>query len=225
VLDAEVTMSDARVLEIRAAPKRRRRVVALRSEAWLIAHDVTLDRVEERLLRAVLTMTVLTDPDARFRVGYKSSMPTVVPDCWEAWRQYDSEDIREAQTKAAHRFDPSNADTSDAEGNRPTKPFSWVKGFAKHDIDLIRLRAFGFGFSTIAARWNVSRQYVQKVYRELMMRVWDAAMRQAAEAHAAAIANGQRGGAGKWSGLRLRDSGDGRVEQPDHLQARSLDRS
>lgn len=196
--------ADDTVLELRAGPKRKRRVIRLPSEAWMIAHDVTLERVEERLHRAFRTMDAMVDSDARFRRGFKTAWPDYPPEYWESWSQYGSEDLQQSQVAQAYSFKPTAHDVSDALGEFKTRPFDWLKVLERDEVRLIRLRAMGFGASFLAARWGMSKQLVSKRYRDALVRAWNAAIEQAKAANETDVATHERSRGGARSGVNLR---------------------
>ena len=191
-------------LDLRAGPKRKRRVVRLPPESWMVAHDVTLERVEERLHRAFRTLDALIDSDARFRRGFKTAWPDYPPEYWESWSQYGSEDLQQSQVSKAYRFKPTARDVSDALGEFKTKPFDWLKALDRSEVKLIRLYAIGFSPSLLAARWGTTRQYVSKLYRDALVRAWNEAIEQARKANAADVEAYERSRGGARSGLDLR---------------------
>jgi hypothetical protein len=170
----------------------------------MIAHDVTLERVEERLHRAFRTMDAMVDSDARFRRGFKTAWPDYPPEYWESWSQYGSEDLQQSQVAQAYSFKPTAHDVSDALGEFKTRPFDWLKVLERDEVRLIRLRAMGFGASFLAARWGMSKQLVSKRYRDALVRAWNAAIEQAKAANETDVATHERSRGGARSGVNLR---------------------
>ncbi|MGE5510496.1 MAG: hypothetical protein ACM31O_04490 [Bacteroidota bacterium] len=166
---------------LRARPKSGKRIITLPSQSWMVANDVTCERVETRMQRALNTLRVYPDLDRRYRLGFKTAWPDIPPERWEEWRRYDSEDERAHLNSIISRFEPTSRDVSDFEGNLSTRPFDWFRVLDADDRWIVKRVAWGLSLSFLAELKNCSRQYMSQRYADCVLRLWVEAIAQAAE--------------------------------------------
>jgi hypothetical protein len=122
--------------------------------ASAVDHREIVARCHVLLRRAILTITAIPDPDARFLSGPKSSMPRPQPDPNVS---YDSE-AAQAELARAGRFRPTKADLS-----RYMEVMSWLAWLKRQGEEgelgarLIIYRAYGNSWWKCAQRLKLGR--------------------------------------------------------------------
>lgn len=161
-----------------AGPERKREVFYAPDPAWLTQHDITLDRVQERLDRWWKTMASSNDRERRFLRDMKAAWPVSFPDRLQEFLSYNDDAARLGLSRGAASA-VKRRDIDDYEGNLPTQPWEWMKrALTRDEMRLIRLVSL-FGPAYVAAQMSKKRQQVHARYRDAVLRCWNEAIKQA----------------------------------------------
>lgn len=154
--------------------KDRVRFAGLIPERILVALDITPQRVEQRLLRAIQTLQVLDDKEARFRRGMGASWPAFRQEAADEPAAHAAE-VRAAMMSKLNRFVPTRADRDDWD-----TAMAWIAGSKlAESFRLLRYRAAGFSYEQIATILGRPRSSVHKQVGDIFKGAFDAALMQA----------------------------------------------
>jgi hypothetical protein len=115
------------------------------------AEPIAMDIVERRIIRALKTIRVLPDKEARF-LTYIGTWPDYVLDYYEEERK---------------RFKPTPADVGDC-----LDALDWLRGMQNRDIKFVYWRSYEFSFRQIGDKIGTSDETARTRYRDAMIRVW-----------------------------------------------------
>ncbi len=118
--------------------------------------EINILDIEKRIIRALKTIRVLPDPEARF-MTYRTAWPEFPQDFMDA---YNSDEVRQ-------RFKPSPFDVGDC-----LTALSWLRGIQPHDTRFIHWRSHEVSFRQIGDKIGTSDETARTRYRDAMVRVW-----------------------------------------------------
>jgi hypothetical protein len=127
---------------------------------------VTINEVEERLLRAMKTLRSMPDKERRFQ-RYNNGWPEYVQDAIDAYNSVEEVD---------NRFTPKPFDVSDC-----IIALSWTRGLEKKAWSLIWWRSFDLSFKQMGDRVGRSDETMRRRYRDAVQEAWFNAFRTGAE--------------------------------------------
>lgn len=113
--------------------------------------EIKIDDVERRIIRALKTIRVLPDKEARF-LTYIGSWPDYVLDYYHEEKK---------------RFKPTPEDVGDV-----LDALSWLRGMQNRDIKFLYWRSYDFSFRQIGEKIGTSDETARTRYRDAMIRVW-----------------------------------------------------
>jgi DNA-binding NarL/FixJ family response regulator len=119
--------------------------------------QVDMTEVERRVIRALKTVRVLPDREARFQ-RYQNAWPAYIQEYIDAYA---------AEEERFPRFRPTPFDVSDM-----LTALGWMNVLTKNDKKIVIARSYGVSFKQIASRIGRSDETARRRYRDVMIRLW-----------------------------------------------------
>lgn len=130
----------------------------------------TMDDVESRLLTAIKTLDVASDPDRRFVYGSVTRWP-------ETRTEFSDLVGNEEAARERARLGRFRPTAEDVDLMLPT--LAWIGPEVKPWLWLLRMRAYGHSYRQIAYVRGRSDEYWRRKYRDLIRRITEGVVVQA----------------------------------------------